>query len=75
MGRGGLNPPYPATQPITTLTHHTKRTFAMKPLIKNHIQTFYLKTKGYDVLRFWNHDVLQSMEEVLGEILRRLEKG
>ena len=38
-------------------------------------RTAYLKTKGYDVLRFWNHDVLQSMEEVLGEIFRGLEKG
>ncbi|MDO5090517.1 MAG: endonuclease domain-containing protein [Cardiobacteriaceae bacterium] len=33
----------------------------------------YLQTKGFHVLRFWNHDILQQTEAVLTEILNTLK--
>lgn len=33
----------------------------------------YLQTRGFRVLRFWNHDILQQTEAVLTEILNTLE--
>jgi very-short-patch-repair endonuclease len=35
---------------------------------KDEIQTSFLKSEGYRVLRFWNDQVLESVEEVLGVI-------
>ena len=35
-------------------------------------RTAYLGSKGYRVMRFWNHDVLQQTESVLTEILQTL---
>ena len=35
-------------------------------------RTQYLMKKGYQVLRFWNHDVLQNTDNVLQEILNTL---
>jgi len=35
----------------------------------------YLKEKGYRVLRFWNHEVLQNFESVLSLIYSQLEKN
>ena len=34
----------------------------------------YLESRGYSVLRFWNHDILQRTEAVLETILRKLEE-
>lgn len=31
-----------------------------------------LRSTGYRVLRFWNHDVLQRLQDVLEEILRQV---
>ena len=33
----------------------------------------YLESRGYSVLRFWNHDILQQTEAVLTHILHHLE--
>ena len=33
----------------------------------------FLQNKGFRVLRFWNHEVLQSTEAVLTEILKRCQ--
>ena len=35
-------------------------------------RTDYLIDKGYEVLRFWNHDVLQHTDSVLQEIINLL---
>jgi very-short-patch-repair endonuclease len=35
-------------------------------------RTRFLETKGYHVLRFWNHDVLTNLEGVVAEIERVL---
>ncbi len=35
-------------------------------------RTEWLQAQGFQVLRFWNHDVLQRRELVLEEILRQL---
>ena len=35
-------------------------------------RTNYLVDKGYKVLRFWNHDVLQHTDSVLQEIINML---
>ena len=35
----------------------------------------YLESKGYRVLRFWNHDVLKNMQGVLKVILRATASG
>jgi very-short-patch-repair endonuclease len=37
-------------------------------------RTAYLATRGYRVLRFWNGDVMNRIEDVLGAILEALEK-
>lgn len=36
------------------------------------IRTKYLNEKGIKVLRFWNHEVLQSLDAVVDEIMRKL---
>jgi len=39
-------------------------------------RTKYLEARGYQVLRFWNYDVMQDMETVLNVIWSTLnEKG
>jgi len=35
-------------------------------------RTEYLESKGFRVVRFWNHDLLQNLEGVLSEIRRAL---
>jgi very-short-patch-repair endonuclease len=37
-------------------------------------RTKFLKSKGYKILRFWNNDVLNKMEDVLKAIWQELEK-
>ena len=39
---------------------------------KDKLRTDYLKDKGYNVLRFWNSDVLQNIEGVLTQIKESL---
>ena len=36
------------------------------------LRTDYLKTKGIDVIRFWNNDVIQNIEGILMEIEKRI---
>ncbi len=36
-------------------------------------RTVYLETQGYRVLRFWNHEVLRNIENVIKVILYALE--
>ena len=36
-------------------------------------RTLFLQSRGYRVLRFWNHDALQQTEAVLAEILRHCQ--
>jgi very-short-patch-repair endonuclease len=36
-------------------------------------RTAWLQTQGFDVLRFWNNDILRDTQSVLEVILRRLE--
>jgi adenine-specific DNA-methyltransferase len=35
-------------------------------------RTAFLESKGFRVIRFWNHDVLKQTDAVLQEILRQL---
>jgi len=35
----------------------------------------FLSSKGYRILRFWNHDVLKNIESVMQEIVYTLEEG
>lgn len=35
-------------------------------------RTAYLKTRGFHVLRYWNHDVMDKMDAVLEDILVHL---
>jgi very-short-patch-repair endonuclease len=35
-------------------------------------RTEFLKIKGYRVLRFWNNDVLNNIQDVMAEILRAI---
>jgi len=37
-------------------------------------RTTFLESKGYRVLRFWNTDVLNKINDVMGVILEELEK-
>ena len=37
-------------------------------------RTKFLRSKGYKVLRFWNNDVLNKVDEVLRAIWQELEK-
>ena len=37
-------------------------------------RTNYLQGKGFRMLRFWNHEVLQNLESVLSLIYSHLEK-
>jgi very-short-patch-repair endonuclease len=36
-------------------------------------RTASLKTRGYTVLRFWNNDVMNKIEDVMGVVLAELE--
>ena len=36
------------------------------------VRSSYLKTHGIDIMRFWNHDVLQNIEDVLTKIAERV---
>ena len=38
------------------------------------VRTAFLESKGYRVLRFWNHDLLDSMDEVLKMIFNTLHE-
>ena len=38
-------------------------------------RTAFLERQGYRVLRYWNHDVLQSVEDVLADIHRQLTRA
>jgi len=39
----------------------------------DHKRTIWLKSCGYTVLRFWNDQVLEAIDEVTEEILRTIE--
>ena len=43
-----------------------------KNSIYDHERTKYLETKGYKVIRFWNHDIENNIEGVYREILKYL---
>jgi very-short-patch-repair endonuclease len=38
-------------------------------------RTIFFKSKGYRVLRFWNNDVMNKINDVMGMILEELEKS
>ncbi|GJL49690.1 MAG: hypothetical protein NPIRA01_09170 [Nitrospirales bacterium] len=38
-------------------------------------RTEYLKTQGYRVLRFWNHDALEKTDDVLEELVRAIDRS
>lgn len=37
-------------------------------------RTKFLESKGYKVLRFWNHDVMKNMDAVLNVIWNTLQE-
>ena len=39
-----------------------------KNYVKDEFRTTYLKGKGIQVIRFWNNDVLEHLEDVISEI-------
>jgi len=39
------------------------------------VRDAWLRNQGFTVLRFWNNDILQNIEEVLEAILKELAKG
>ena len=43
-----------------------------KNIIYDKERTKYLETKGYKVIRFWNHDIDNNIESVYQEILKHL---
>jgi very-short-patch-repair endonuclease len=38
-------------------------------------RTSFLESKGYRVLRFWNNDVMNKSNEVIGMIMKELERN
>ncbi|WP_119328063.1 endonuclease domain-containing protein [Cysteiniphilum halobium] len=38
------------------------------------VRTQNLVSKGYRILRFWNHDILEKTEDVLNNIYKELQK-
>jgi adenine-specific DNA-methyltransferase len=36
----------------------------------DHVRTHFLEANGHRVVRFWNHEVLDSMDAILEEIVR-----
>ena len=38
-------------------------------------RTTYLETLGFRVLRFWNHQMVEELDESMGVILNELRKG
>ena len=38
----------------------------------DHMRTLFLTQSGYEVMRFWNHDILHRTEAVLSEVLKYL---
>jgi very-short-patch-repair endonuclease len=38
------------------------------------LRVIYLKKKGYQILRFWNHDVLRNTDSVLERILKDMKE-
>jgi very-short-patch-repair endonuclease len=42
---------------------------------KDRERTAFLERRGFRVLRFWNHDVLQNMEVVLEQIAQAVEES
>jgi very-short-patch-repair endonuclease len=39
------------------------------------VRDAWLRSQGFTVLRFWNHEILQNIEAVLEAILKELAKG
>jgi very-short-patch-repair endonuclease len=39
---------------------------------KDEVRTAYLESKGYRVMRFWNHEVLTETEAILKRILNMI---
>jgi very-short-patch-repair endonuclease len=37
------------------------------------IRTWFLNEKGIKMLRFWNHEVLRSLDDVVDEVLRNIK--
>jgi very-short-patch-repair endonuclease len=37
-------------------------------------RTLFLESKGYQLLRFWNSDVMNKIEDVMGVVLGKLER-
>ena len=42
---------------------------------KDEVRTTYLESKGFTVMRFWNHEVLTQTEAVLERILKQVLSG
>jgi very-short-patch-repair endonuclease len=38
-------------------------------------RTLFLESQGYQLIRFWNSDVMNKIDEVMGVILQALEKA
>ena len=38
-------------------------------------RTEFLEAKGYRVIRFWNSDVMNKIEDVMGVVLEELERS
>ncbi len=41
--------------------------------VNDFLRADYLTKKGYQIVRFWNHEILQNMESVLAVIVRALK--
>jgi very-short-patch-repair endonuclease len=44
-------------------------------IIKDEERTKYLESQGYQVLRFWNNDVLENIDGVLDNLIEILNTG
>ena len=38
-------------------------------------RTQYLESKGWTVMRFWNHDIYETLDETIGKIKKYIEGG
>jgi len=41
----------------------------------DNVRSEYLQKQGINVMRFWNHEVLQQLEAVLAKIVEHIEKS
>lgn len=41
----------------------------------DNVRSEYLQQQGINVIRFWNHEVLQQLEAVLAKIVEQIEKS